>query len=46
MEAAQGDLDPSLAERSCDIESARILVRLDTGQRDEAEVTVRSEAGE
>ena len=46
MEAAQGDLYPSLAERSCDIESARILVRLDTGQRDEAEITVRSEAGE
>jgi hypothetical protein len=46
MEAAHGDVDPGLAERSCNIESARILVRLDTGQRDEAEVTVRSEAGE
>src|SRR5262249_4101420 len=46
MEAAHGDLDPGVAERSCNIESARILVRLDTGQRDEAEVTMRSEAGE
>jgi hypothetical protein len=38
MEAAQGDLDAGLAEWSCNIDSARILVRLDTGQRDEAEL--------
>ena len=46
MEAAHGNVDAGLAERSCNIESARILVRLDTGQCDEAEVTVGSEAGE
>src|SRR5262249_6682371 len=46
MEAAHNDLDPGVAERSCNIESARILVRLDTDQPDEPEVTMRSEAGE
>src|SRR5215831_4261658 len=45
MEAAHGDLDPGVAERSYNIESARILVRLDTDQPDEPEVTMRSEAG-
>ena len=45
MEAAHGDLDPGVAERSCNIESTRILVRLDTDQPDEPEVTMRSEAG-
>src|SRR5262249_9500615 len=46
MEAAHNDLDPGVAKRSCNIESARILVRLDTDQPDEPEVTMRSEAGE
>src|SRR6516164_2055280 len=40
MEAAHGDLDSGVAERSCNIESARILVRLDTDQPDESEVTM------
>jgi hypothetical protein len=46
MEAAHGNLDPGVAERSCNIESARVLVRLDTDEPDEPEVTMRSKAGE
>jgi hypothetical protein len=30
MEAAHGNLDSVVAERSCNIEGARVLVRLDT----------------
>ena len=30
MESAHGNLDPGVAEWSCNIESARVLVRLDT----------------
>ncbi len=31
---------PAVAERSCDVERARILVRLDADERDQAEIAV------
>ena len=46
MEAAHGDRDSGLPERSRDVERARILVRLHADERDESEIAVAPKTGE
>jgi hypothetical protein len=45
MEASDGDGDSSFPERSCDVESAGILVRLNADERNNPEIAVTPEAG-
>ena len=46
MEAAHGNGNSGGLERSCNVEGAGILVRLNTNKRDKPEVAVAPEAGE
>ena len=46
VEAAHRDRDAGIAERAGDVERARILVRLDADQRDQAEIAVAPEPRE
>jgi hypothetical protein len=44
MKAAHGDSDPSGPERSCNVESAGILLRLNAYERNTSEIVVTSKA--
>ena len=46
METTHGNLDPGLAERSGDVEGARVLVRLDADESDQSEIAVAPKTGE
>jgi hypothetical protein len=46
MEASHGDEDSSFPERSCDVESAGILVRLNADERDNPDIAATPKAGE
>ncbi len=46
MEASDSDGDPSFAERSRDVESAGILVRLNADERNDPEIAITTKAGE
>jgi hypothetical protein len=45
VEAAHGDGDACLPKRRCDVESARILVRLNANDANQSETAIGSEAG-
>jgi hypothetical protein len=46
VKSAHGNRDSRLSERSRDVESARVLVRLNTDKRNQAEAAMPSKSGE
>ena len=46
MEAADGDGDPCVPKRTCDVESARTLVRLNADECNKPEIVVEPKASE
>ena len=45
MEASHGHGNSGCPERTCDVEGARILVRLNADERDTSEIAVAPKAG-